>query len=147
MNDLYQRLDKSPSRKVAPRTHDGFVDSTVLQDPDNQIVESAPEQTSKGEDLNREHTSLELPQENKSVVETSKSKLLTLEVGVRKDLDLILYEHPEVSWDTLLEAALITCLGNQNTQKKTLKLAAERLTARKKSAVYKRTKTMAEKYT
>ncbi|MEY2831389.1 MAG: hypothetical protein RLZZ574_647 [Cyanobacteriota bacterium] len=140
MNDLYQRLDKNPDRKVSPRTRDGFVDSPPIDGegrlestlPNRHVDVSQPEQT--------DHLS------KSCLVETSKSKLLTLEVKVRQDLDQILFEHQDVSWDTVLEAALITCLNNPTTQKKILKLAAQRLRNRKQSAVFKRTLTMSQKY-
>ena len=137
MNDLYQRLDKQTPHKVKRRTNDGFIDSTINQEDSIKTEFSLSETTV--DTITRNETNL--------VIETSKSKLLTLEISVRKEIEQILYEHPEVSWDTLLESALITCLNNQNSKKRVLKLAAERLTARKKSAVYKRSKTMAQKYT
>jgi hypothetical protein len=140
MNDLYQRLDKNPDRKVSPRTHDGFVDSPRTNHGSEETLNPIPKED--------DSPSMNLPQPEKSDVrvETSKSKLLTLEVKVREDLDQILFKHKDVSWDTVLEAALITCLNNPTTKKKVLKLAAQRLTARKQSAVYKRTVTMSQKY-
>ena len=142
MSDLYQQLDKKKSRKVSPRTNDGFADSNIPQK--STIVDSVSDDNISSEDATNEK-----PEEQNVpdyIVETSKSKLLTLEVGIRQELDKLLYENPDISWDTILEAALVTCLSNQNTKKKIIKVAQERLTARKKTAVYKRTKTMAEKY-
>ena len=137
MNDLYQRLDKQNPHKVKPRNNDGFTDLTPETKEDVLAESSIPTEAVN------ELTS----NESNHIIETSKPKLLTLEVGVRKEIEQILYENPEVSWDTLLESALITCLNNQNSKKRVLKLAAERLTKRKKSAVYKRSVTMAQKYT
>lgn len=141
MSDLYQQLDNKKSRKVSPRTNDGFiernspqplrVDSEIASSKVNEKLAGVKPQTQNVPDY---------------LVETSKSKLLTLEVAVRQELDRLLYEHSEVSWDTVLEAALVTCLNNPSTKEKIIKVAQERLTARKKTAVYKRTKTMAEKY-
>ena len=142
MSDLYQQLDKKKSRKVSPRTNDGFVDSN---DPQKApIVESVSNNNISPEETTREESNAQNVPDY--IVETSKSKLLTLEVGIRQELDKLLYENPDTSWDTILEAALVTCLSNQNTKKKIIKVAVERLTARKKTAVYKRTLTMAKKY-
>lgn len=143
MSDIYQQLDNKRNRKVQPRTNDGFVDKNVsakapITDSELAIDESI------SSDLTAEET--KAPDIPDYIVETSKSKLLTLEVEVRSQLDKLLYEHPDISWDTVLEAALVTCLNNQSTKKKIIKVAQERLTARKKTAVYKRTKTMAKKY-
>ena len=158
MSDLYQQLDKKKSRKVSPRTNDGFVDSNSTQqrsgisagDPRISSAQKAPivERVSDNNISPEETTREESNAQNipDYIVETSKSKLLTLEVGIRQELDKLLYENPDTSWDTILEAALVTCLSNQNTKKKIIKVAQERLTARKKTAVYKRTKTMARKY-
>ena len=137
MNDLYQRLDEQNPRKVKPRNHDGFSDLTLDKQEDTLAVSSIATETANKLADN----------EVDLVIETSKPKLLTLEVNVRQQIDRILYENPEVSWDTLIESALISCLNNQNSQKRVLKNAAERLTKRKKSAVYKRSITMARKYT
>lgn len=130
MSDLFQRLNGP--RKVKPRTNDGFVDST------KEIAENI----TKTESIDTEDKS-----QSKLIVETSKPKLLTLEVSVRQEVDRILYENPDLSWDTLIESALITCFNNQNIEKRILKLAKERLAARKESSVYKRSVTMAKKYT
>jgi hypothetical protein len=135
VNDIYQRLDNFPSRKVPPRNHDGFTDSSSNQEP--TLPDSSP-------DLNP------LPDSESSpdfLIETSKSKLLTLEVSLRQTLDRLLFEHPDISWDTILEAALILSLKTPTSEQRLLKLAAERLCDRKKSAVYKRSVTMAQKYT
>lgn len=114
MNDLYQRLDKNPSRKVTPRTNDGFTDSNC--DRKHNFANSQESvDAAVSPDLS---LSTPQPQQTEYLVETSKSKLLTLEVGVRKDLDQILFEHKDVSWDTVLEAALITCLNNPTAQKR-----------------------------
>lgn len=142
MSDLYQQLDKKKSRKVSPRTNDGFVDSNVPQKA--PIVEHVSDNNISSEDVTSEESQVQNVPDY--IVETSKSKLLTLEVGIRQELDKLLYENPDISWDTILEAALVNCLSNQNTKKKIIKVAQERLTARKKTAVYKRTKTMAKKY-
>lgn len=158
MSDLYQQLDKKKSRKVSPRTSDGFVDSNATQqrsgisaldpricDPQKApIVDRVSDNNTFSEDAISEESKVQNVPDY--IVETSKSKLLTLEVGIRQELDKLLYENPDTSWDTILEAALVTCLSNQNTKKKIIKVAQERLTARKKTAVYKRTKTMAKKY-
>jgi len=142
MSDIYQQLDNKKSRKVSPRTNDGFVDKDVS--PKSEVVDSELAIDELNEKLTVEKPrAQDVPD---YIVETSKSKLLTLEVEVRSQLDKLLYEHPDISWDTVLEAALVTCLSNQSTKKKIIKLAQERLTARKKTAVYKRTKTMAKKY-
>ena len=142
MSDLYQQLDKKKSRKVSPRTNDGFADSNSPQKA--PIVERVSDNNISPEETIREESNAQNVPDY--IVETSKSKLLTLEVGIRQELDKLLYENPDTSWDTILEAALVTCLSNQNTKKKIIKVAQERLTARKKTAVYKRTKTMAKKY-
>ncbi|MEL6931042.1 MAG: hypothetical protein AAFO95_20840 [Cyanobacteria bacterium J06600_6] len=130
MNDIYQRLDNIPSRKVSPRTNDGFTDSSSPESSDSPPPLNPPSDSSPD-----------------FLIETSKSKLLTLEVNLRQTLDRLLYENPDVSWDTLLEAALILSLKSSTSQDRLLKLAAERLANRKKSAVYKRSVTMAQKYT
>ena len=142
MSDLYQQLDKKRNRKVSPRTNDGFVDKDV---PSKSLIIDSSSAANKSNEkpTTSESSSQDVPD---YIVETSKSKLLTLEVGVRQELDRLLYENPDVSWDTILEAALVTCLNNQSTKKKIIKIAQERLTVRKKTAVYKRTKTMAKKY-
>ena len=137
MNDIYQQLDKQTPHKVKPRTHDGFTDTNLNHDHSLTTEATSPKTPSPSIPNHDTHL----------VVETSKPKLLTLEIALRKDLDQILYEHPDTSWDTLIESALILSLNSPTSKKRLLKLAAERLTARKKSAVYKRSKTMAQKYT
>lgn len=142
MSDLYQQLDNKKNRKVSPRINDGFVDKNISQK--SPIIDSEVVSNESNDSLTTEKTiTQDVPN---YIVETSKSKLLTLEVGVRQELDLLLYENRDVSWDTILEAALVTCLNNQKTKKKIIALAQERLMDRKKTAVYKRTKTMAQKY-
>ena len=84
--------------------------------------------------------------DSKYVVKTSKPKLLTLEVSVREKIDRYLFEHPEVSWDTFIESALIQSFKSRTQCDRTTKIAAERLTDRKRSAVYKRTQTMAKRF-
>lgn len=135
MNDIYQQLDNQSERKVKPRTNDGFLDASL-----EEKVEQAESLSDSGGEISS-------AKEPEFVIETSKSKLLTLETSIRQEIDLMLYEHPEISWDTIIEAALINSLSSQSSKKRLVKLAAERLTARKKSAVYKRSKTMAQKYT
>ena len=139
MSDLYQQLDNKRNRKVKPRTSDGFVDSGETLKPvssdNNQSNVKSTQPTSQS------NTDSDVPA---WLVETAKPKLLTLEVKLRQELDRLLYENRDVSWDTVLEAALISGLSNPGTKEKILHLAQERLTARKKTSVYKRTKTMAE---
>ncbi|WP_019503382.1 hypothetical protein [Pleurocapsa sp. PCC 7319] len=137
MNDIYQQLDKQTPHKVKPRTNDGFTDPNLHQD--DSLTPEATSPKSPSPSIAHHETHL--------VVETSKPKLLTLEIALRKEIDQILYEHPDTSWDTLMESALILSLNSPTSKKRLLKLATERLTARKKSAVYKRSKTMAQKYT
>jgi hypothetical protein len=155
MNDLYHRLEQNKSRKVTPRTNDGFVDSSQVSNPpatDNQLSNSQPSLSNSPQPLvdtpvpPSSQPKASPPKLTPNLVETSKSKLLTVEVKLRQELDQILYEHKDVSWDTLIEAALITSLSNPTTRKKTLKQAEQRLAARKQSAVYKRTQTMSQKY-
>ena len=57
-----------------------------------------------------------------------------------------MFDHPDISWDTFIESALILCFKNQSQCQRATKLAAERLAERKRSAVYKRTQTMAKKF-
>jgi len=137
MNDIYQQLDKQTPHKVKPRTNDGFTDPKNNQD--NVLTSEVIPDKTPSKSTTDDGTHL--------VIKTSKPKLLTLENDLRKDIDQILYENPEISWDTLIESALINSLSSPSSKKRLIKLATERLTARKKSAVYKRSKTMAQKYT
>lgn len=148
MNDLYQQLDNQNPRKVKPRTNDGFADTHLVQESD---LSSSTEVDTLNQHFKTENDNDKAPVSTTNeppefIVETSKSKLLTLEVGIRQELDRLLFEHQEVSWDTVVEAALINSFNNQNSKKRLVKLAAERLNARKKTAVHKRSKTMAQKY-
>ena len=127
MSDLYQQLNAN--REVPPRTQDGFRNDTndneqVHEDSDSVANSDAPDY----------------------LVETAKSKLLTLEVSLRQQLEQHLFDNPDISWDTFIESTLILCLKNQSQTQRATKLAAERLIDRKRSAVYKRTQTMAKKY-
>lgn len=157
MNDLYQQFDNQSPRKVKPRTNDGFTDKCDPGiRPDKHLVQEAD--TSDSLEVNSPHQLLKTDSDGNQaststnneppdfIVETSKSKLLTLEVGIRRELDQLLFEHQEVSWDTVVEAALIHCFNNQSSKKRLLKLATERLNARKRTSVHKRSKTMAQKY-
>jgi hypothetical protein len=141
MNDLYQQLDNQNPRKVKPRTNDGFTNIS------GSIDDNTPDQHLNTDDDGNKAAISGIKEPPDFIVETSKSKLLTLEVGIRQELDQLLFEHQEVSWDTVVEAALIHCFNNQNSKKRLVKLATERLNARKRTAVHKRSKTMAQKYT
>lgn len=141
MSDLYQNLNNKQNRKVKPRIQDGFVDSgSTLESAssnDNQINAKATQATSPS------NTDSDVPA---WLVETAKPKLLTLEVKLRQELDQLLYENSNLSWDTVLEAALILGLSNPSTKEQIIQLAQERLITRRKTSVYKRSKTMAQKY-
>ena len=141
MSDLYQQLNSKRNRKVKPRTNDGFIDS-------EQTLESASSNNNQSNVKPNQPTSQSnIDSDVPSwLVETTKPKLLTLEVKVRQELDHLLYENSDVSWDTVLEAALIFGLSDSGTKEKIIQLAQERLAARRKTSVYKRSKTMAKKY-
>ena len=138
MSDLYQQLNAN--REVPPRTLDGF----HQHPPENGQLHlkdiSALPSSSLKSDSNSESDSPDY------LVETAKSKLLTLEVSLRQQLEQHLFDNPDISWDTFIESALILCLKNQSQTQRATKLAADRLQKRKRSAVYKRTQTMAKKF-
>ena len=105
MSDLYQGLNNKRNRKVTPRTNDGFVDSgQTLESTSSNNNQSnvKPNQPTSQSNIDSDVPSW--------LVETAKPKLLTLEVKVRQELDHLLYENSDVSWDTVLEAALISGL-------------------------------------
>lgn len=136
MSDLYQQLNAN--REVPPRTQDGFRNHT-------NNTEQAHEDTQPliSDEQSNFVTNSNTPD---YLVETSKSKLLTLEVSLRQQLEQHLFDNPDISWDTFIESALILCLKNQSQTQRATKLAADRLSDRKRSAVYKRTQTMAKKF-
>ena len=89
MSDIYQQLDNKKNRKVSPRTNDGFADKDVS--PESPITDSELAIDESNEKLTAEKArAQDVPD---YIVETSKSKLLTLEVEVRLQLDRLLYEH------------------------------------------------------
>lgn len=140
MSDLFQQLSSKKNRKVKePRTNDGFVDSRkTLESASSNSNQSNVKPT---QPTSQSNTDSDVPP---WLVETAKPKLLTLEIQLRQELDLLLYENSDVSWDTVLEAALISGLFNPDTKEKIIQLAQERLAARRKTSVYKRSKTMAK---
>ena len=135
MSDLYQHLNAN--REVPPRTQDGFRNLT------NDNGETPEEPKSVVSEQSDSVADSDAPD---YLVETAKSKLLTLEVSLRQQLEQHLFDNPDVSWDTFIESALILCFKNQSQTQRATKLAADRLSDRKRSAVYKRTQTMAKKF-
>ena len=136
MSDLYQQLNTN--REVPPRTQDGF------RNPKNDNGQTIVEEKTKVSD--QQSGSVDRSDTPDYLVETAKSKLLTLEVSLRQQLEQHLFDNPDISWDTFIESALILCFKNQSQTQRATKLAAERLSDRKRSAVYKRTQTMAKKF-
>ncbi len=120
MSDIFEQLrnKKNTTKKVEPRVNDGFVERI----PEAEEVEAV------------------------ELVETSKPKLLTLEVSCRDRLDRILFEHKEVSWDTFIEAALTIVADDAELLERVLEFAADKNVARKKTSVIKRSRTMAKKF-
>ena len=149
MSDLYQQLDNN--RKVNPRTQDGFHSATFSHE---RSYNSSAEPISHQEKKPTSDSFDNLVSEDEIakattpdyLVETAKSKLLTLEVSLRQQLEQHLFDNPDISWDTFIESALILCFKSQSQTQRATKLAVERLQDRKRSAVYKRTQTMAKKF-
>lgn len=136
MSDLYQQLNTN--REVPPRTQDGFRNRNQDNQQTHEDTQSIISDGQSGSVDNSDAPDY--------LVETAKSKLLTLEVSLRQQLEQHLFDNPDISWDTFIESALILCLKNQSQTQRATKLAAERLSDRKRSAVYKRTQTMAKKF-
>ncbi|MDJ0689228.1 MAG: hypothetical protein QNJ41_12025 [Xenococcaceae cyanobacterium MO_188.B32] len=80
---------------------------------------------------------------SKENVTTAKPKLLTLEESIHARVEQICFENPSVSRDTLIEALLIVA-ERSGQLPQAIELASERLVQRKRSAVRRRAKTMAE---
>lgn len=143
MSDLYQQLNAN--REVPPRTQDGFRDPTKENEQAYEDREPISSQERSRSSIARSSSVTNSDAPN-YLVETAKSKLLTLEVSLRQQLEQHLFDNPDISWDTFIESALILCFKNQSQTQRATKLAAERLVDRKRSAVYKRTQTMAKKF-
>ncbi len=80
---------------------------------------------------------------SKENVTTAKPKLLTLEESIHARVEQICFENPSVSRDTLVEALLIVA-ERSGQLPQAIEVASERLVQRKRSAVRRRVKTMAE---
>lgn len=152
MSDLYQQLNTN--REVPPRTQDGFRNDREKDSQLEKISNRGADKNDNGQTPEEEKTivsshlsdSVANSDAPDYLVETSKSKLLTLEVSLRQKLEQHLFDNPDISWDTFIESALILCFKNQSQTQRATKLAAERLSDRKRSAVYKRTQTMSKKF-
>lgn len=140
-NDIYSQLPDRNTRKVTRRTSDGFNSNSLTNLP----TEKSQKHTANnaGVEIATKDIAADSPD---YLVETAKSKLLTLEVSLRNKVDRVLFEHQDISWDTLIESALNTCLNNPQLKEKVIEEATGRLSDRKKTSVYRRTKTMSQKY-
>ena len=118
-DDIYAKLEKkkNKNKRVPTRSNDGFSDSQ------RQLME-----------INRAEDDL---------VHTAKPKSVALEVNVRRKLDEYLFHHKEVSWDTLIEAAICHAL-NSDSHKRIIEDAADRLAKRKNSSTKRRIQTMTQ---
>ena len=134
---------------------DSLIDK--IKQKKNKVVESAPERTyqasSSGKVLSPESNSgactrrrtskVEKKPRSEDVVTTAKPKLLTLEESIHARVEQICFENPSISRDTLIEALLIVA-ERSGQLPQAIEVASERLTQRKRSAVRRRAKTMAE---
>ena len=128
--DIYEQIEKKKNKKkkVASRSHDGF---SEYQDQEVNIPQSKTKKLSSIEETEDD------------LVHTAKPKSIALEVGVKQEIDEYLFQHKEVSWDTLIEAAIVHALHSDNHES-IIEDASNRLVQRKKSSTKRRIQTMTQ---
>jgi hypothetical protein len=80
---------------------------------------------------------------DQGLVHTAKPKSIALEVSVKQEIDEYLFQHKEVSWDTLIEAAIFHALHSDHHDS-IVEDAAARLAQRKISSTKRRIQTMTQ---
>jgi hypothetical protein len=142
--DIYAQIEKKKNKqkKVAARSHDGF---TLTQ---NSADSTSSSNISPSEFTN--NTPEHLPPNSRAIIEgdrdlvhTAKPKSIALEVSVKQEIDQYLFQHKEVSWDTLIEAAIFHALHSDNHHS-IVEDAAARLAKRKISSTKRRIQTMTQ---
>jgi hypothetical protein len=142
--DIYAQIEKKKNKqkKVAARSQDGF---TLTQ---NSADSSDSNGISPSEFTN--NTQEHLPPNSRAIIEgdrdlvhTAKPKSIALEVSVKQEIDEYLFLHKEVSWDTLIEAAINYALHSDNHDS-IVEDAAARLAQRKISSTKRRIQTMTQ---
>lgn len=119
---------------------DSLIDK--IKQKKNKVVESAPERTYQASSSGRT-SKVEKKPRSEDVVTTAKPKLLTLEESIHARVEQICFENPSISRDTLIEALLIVA-ERSGQLAQAIEVASERLVQRKRSAVRRRVKTMAQ---
>ena len=119
--DIYTKIAKKKNRdkKVPARSDDGFSNS------------------------NSQSQVIKINQAEDDLVHTAKPKSVALEVSVRQKIDEYLFHHKEVSWDTLIEAAICHALDSESHER-IISDAADRLVKRKNSSTKRRIQTMTQ---
>ena len=135
--DIYEQIEKKKNKKkkVASRSHDGF--------SDYQERVNGSQSTEKSSDQSKTKKLSSMEEAEEDLVYTAKPKSIALEVEVKQEIDEYLFHHKEVSWDTLIEAAIVHALHSDNHEI-IIEDAANRLVQRKKSSTKRRIQTMTQ---
>jgi hypothetical protein len=160
--DIYAQIEKKKNKqkKVAARSQDGFtvtaeggnVEALALKARERVTKNSADSTSSSGISPSKltsntqEHllpSSKAIIEGNQDLVHTAKPKSIALEVSVKQEIDEYLFQHKEVSWDTLIEAAIFHALHSDNHDS-IVEDAAARLAQRKISSTKRRIQTMTQ---
>jgi folate-dependent phosphoribosylglycinamide formyltransferase PurN len=128
--DIYAQIEKKKNKqkKVAARSQDGFTVTSELSNNTQEHLLSSSKAIIEGD---------------QGLVHTAKPKSIALEVSVKQEIDEYLFQHKEVSWDTLIEAAIFHALHSDNHDS-IVEDAAARLAQRKISSTKRRIQTMTQ---
>lgn len=142
--DIYAQIEKKKNKqkKVAARSQDGF---TVPQNSADSTSSSgiSPSELTNNTQEHLLSSSKAIIEGDRDLVHTAKPKSIALEVSVKQEIDEYLFQHKEVSWDTLIEAAIFHALHSDNHDS-IVEDAAARLAQRKISSTKRRIQTMTQ---
>jgi hypothetical protein len=160
--DIYAQIEKKKNKqkKVAARSQDGFTvtaegghSQALALKARERVTQNSADSTdstsiSPSELTNntQEHllpSSKAIIEGDQGLVHTAKPKSVALEVRVKQEIDEYLFQHKEVSWDTLIEAAIFHALHSDNHDS-IVEDAAARLAQRKISSTKRRIQTMTQ---